>query len=179
MYYNALINIEATRMSFVTWAKSSYLLNWFMKRPRATYQDITKIKTTSYGTPATAMVINHQTDLIADFVEDYGYEIWFEDVLDELNRYSDENKRKFDIVAALGMALLADEELNGITPKAVQQQELQRLNNIGYYTDEYGYKRFGIIPNNNNNIQLQYNPNYYEQGGIQSSNPKVLFGDLW
>jgi hypothetical protein len=38
-------------------------------------------------------------------------------MLDELHRYNDENKRKFDIVAAMGMAELADEELTGVVPK--------------------------------------------------------------
>jgi hypothetical protein len=41
-------------------------------------------------------------------------------MLDELNRYTDENKRKFDIVAAMAMALLADEELRGLVPKLVE-----------------------------------------------------------
>ena len=46
--------------------------------------------------------------------DDEEYEIVadaFDEMLDELNRYTDENKRKFDIVAAACMALLADEEL--------------------------------------------------------------------
>ena len=178
MYYNAYINIEATRMSFCSWAKSVSLLNWFMKRPKATYQDITKVKSTAYGTPATNMVIEHQTDLIANFVEDYGYNLWFEELLVELNLYSDENKRKFDMVAALAMALLADEELNGVVPRPLQQQEMHTLNKIGYYIDDNGYKKFGIIPDQIN-TQLTYNPNYYDQGGIQSSNPRVLFGGVW
>jgi len=33
-------------MSMVTWAKSNKLLNWFMKRPKSTYPDINKIKST-------------------------------------------------------------------------------------------------------------------------------------
>jgi hypothetical protein len=37
-------------------------------------------------------------------------------MLEQLLAYSDENKKKFDIVAALGMAELADEELTGLTP---------------------------------------------------------------
>ena len=146
LYYNALINIEATRMSFVNWAKSNKLLNWFMKRPKATYPDINKIKSTQYGSPATSMVIEHHTDLTRDFVEDYCHTIWFEDILEELVHYTDENKRKFDYVAALGHALLADEELQGITPRAVQQND-NEFEDIGYYFDENGYRRFGVIPN--------------------------------
>jgi hypothetical protein len=38
-------------------------------------------------------------------------------MLNELNHYSYENKRKYDIVAALGMVMLADEEMMGKTPK--------------------------------------------------------------
>ena len=43
-----------------------------MKRPRATLSNIKNGKSNTYGTPATKAIINMQTDLIADFVEDYG-----------------------------------------------------------------------------------------------------------
>jgi len=36
-----------------------------------------------------------------------------------LSQYTLEFKRKFDCVAACGMALLADEELSGVVPRAV------------------------------------------------------------
>jgi hypothetical protein len=42
LYYNALINIEATRVSFLGWGRENHFLNWFMKRPKMTYPDITK-----------------------------------------------------------------------------------------------------------------------------------------
>ena len=90
-----------------------------MKRPRATLSDIARGKSNQYGTPATAAIIAHQTDLIADFVNDYCHTIWFSEMLDELHRYNDENKRKFDIVAAMAMAELADEELSGVVPKKI------------------------------------------------------------
>jgi hypothetical protein len=38
-------------------------------------------------------------------------------MLEELSRYTDENKTRFDIVASMGMAELADEELHEISPK--------------------------------------------------------------
>ena len=179
MYYNALINIEATRMSFVNWAKGAKLLNWFMKRPKATYPDINKLKSTQYGSPATKMVIEHHTDLTRDFVEDYCHTIWFEELLDELTRYTDENKRKFDIIAAMGMALLADEELGGITPRVVQEDNTQ-FADIGYYFDENGYRRFGVIPNPKK-TQLTYNPNYYDDdtGTVRTTNPRVYFQGDW
>lgn len=101
-YYNCRINIEATRVGMITWARENKCLQYFMKRPRATLTDIKQGTTKQYGTPATKTIIEQQTDLIADYVEDYGHNIWFEDMLEQLNGYNDENKTKFDIIAALG-----------------------------------------------------------------------------
>lgn len=175
MYYNARANIEASRLSMLTWAKEKKMYHWFMGRPASTYADInTPRKNTSVGTPATPAIINHQTDLIKDFTDDYCEDLWFEDILDELHRYSDENKRKFDYVAALGMVFLADEELNikSITPKQNKPVEVVQ-NHLGYYTDERGYKRYGIIPNHNqpqtNWTDEQYD---YRGYGVRSSDPR-------
>ena len=176
IYYNAVCNIEATRMSFVTWAREHHYLNWFMRRPSSTYADVTKRRTNQYGTPATKNVIEHQTDLIADFVNDYCHNIWFEEVLDELNRYSDDAKRKFDIIAALGMAELADEELGGVTPKTVKKQE-EKYEDIGWYKDEKGYKHFGVIPSKqpkySTNFNPYINPKYDDYSGIRTSDPRL------
>jgi hypothetical protein len=67
-------------------------------------------------------------------------------MLDQLNRYTDEKKGKFDIIAALGMAELADEELGGVVATDVEPDEGEKFQDIGYYTDDKGIKRFGIIP---------------------------------
>lgn len=177
-YYNAMVNVEATRMSIISWARDHNYLKWFMKRPRATFPDPTKVRRNTYGTPATPAIINHQTDLISDFVNDYCHTIWFEDVLDELNRYTDDNKTKFDIIAALGMALLADEELNGVVPRAAVVEN-NTFKDIGYYRDENGIKRYGIIPNNNNK-KAYYDPYHNSDNdlGIRSSDPRKLYGYL-
>lgn len=178
-YYNAKINIEATRMSFATWARDHKLLSFFMKRPRATLTDINRGVSKQYGTPATQAIIAHQTDLIADYVNDYCYNIWFEQMLDELNQYNDANKRKFDIIAAAGMALLADEELSGTVPKQVTVEADANLD-IGYYRDENGQKHFGIIPDKTKitvNINSMFD--YYAHTGYRTSDPRINFGALW
>jgi hypothetical protein len=48
-------------------------------------------------------------------------------MLDQLNRYTDENKGKFDIIAAMGMAELADEELTGIAPTDVESETAKQF----------------------------------------------------
>lgn len=143
-----------------------------MKRPRATLTDIKYGTTKQYGTPATKTVIEQHTDLTADFVEDYCHTIWFEEILEQLTSYNDENKGKFDIVASLGMMFLADQELSGRQPVNVVQ-EVEQFQDFGYYIDERGYKKFGVIPKQNQ-MPLQINKEeYYDPYRIESSDPRV------
>ena len=170
-WYHAKINIEATRMNLISWARDHHHLHYFMKRPSATYTNPTKRNINQYGSPATVAVIDHQTTLIADYVMDYCHNIWFEDMLDELVRYNDSNKTKFDIIASMGMTELADEELHDVSPREKKKVE-ENWQDIGYYTDEKGYKRYGIIPNNNT-FKTIANDNWRETEYYRrSSNPR-------
>lgn len=176
-YYNCMINIEATRMSMVSWARDNGYIGMFMKRPRATMPDVMRGRSNQYGSPASVAVIEHQTDLIADFVNDYCHTIWFDAMLDELNRYTDENKTKFDLVAAMGLAELADEELHGVVARKVIEENNQ-LQDIGFYIDEKGYKRYGVVPKkpkyptnfNNDWVRLD---NYK-----RTSDPRYFYGQF-
>ena len=177
-YYNAIINIEATRQSIIPYARERKLLKLFMKRPRATLGDSTRNTNKQYGTPATPAIINHQTDLIADYVNDYCHLIWFEEMLDELNRYNDENKRKFDIIASMAMALLADEELQGIVPRNVEEVK-QSWQDIGFYIDAQGRKRYGVIPKQNSQILISNEfGQLYDDTRIRTSNTRLSSGYL-
>lgn len=173
-YYNAVINIEATRQSIIPWAREKKLLRLFMKRPRATLSDSIKNTNKQYGTPATPQIISHQNALIADYINDYCHNIWFEDMLMEFSTYNLENKRKFDIVASVAMAELADEELQGVVPKQVQIVT-ESDGDIGCYYDEHGNKHWGVIPKRNQQ-QFNYNNNFGQNNvdlGYRTSNPRL------
>ena len=144
MYYNCRCNIEATRLTMLNWAKGRGWGQYFMNRPRATYPELNKRTSPTIGTPATAGIISHQTDLIAQYVEDFCSEIWFPEMLDELTRYTDENKGKFDIIASMGMAELADEELSGVVPTQIEQTD-STWTDVGFYIGEDGRKHWGVI----------------------------------
>ena len=147
VYYNCRCNIEATRLSMLNWAKVKGWKNYFMNRPLKTYPEDKKRGSSTIGTPATPTIISHQTDLIRDYIEDYSTEMWFEEMLDELTKYTDENKGKFDLVAALGMCELADEELSGVIPSQIDEEDIQdSWQDVGYYTDEQGIRHWGVIP---------------------------------
>lgn len=157
-YYKAIVNIEATRMNLVSWARENGYYKYFMMRPRATYPDPNKIGKRTPGTPGTPHIIEHQLQLISAYIEDYGYNIWFQEMLEELQSYSYENKTKYDIVAAFGMTLLANEELgNVVATKIVSQQD--DWQDLGYYKDENGITHWGLIPKKQKsdiNINLYY-----------------------
>ena len=142
-----------------------------MKRPRATLTDIKNGTSKQYGTPATNTIIEQHTQLTADFVEDYCHTIWFEEILTQLTSYNDQNKTKFDIIAALGMTFLADQELSGRQPIKVEA-EVEEFQDFGYYIDERGYKKFGVIPNKNprNQIIIKQEDDPYR---IETSDPRI------
>ena len=160
MYYNCQLLLEKSKVSILTWAKSHGFIKYFMRRPEATYT-ITNTKrrpTNEIGAPATLAIIDHQTDLIADYIEDSYDTIWFEELLEQLLRYTDENRGKFDMVAAMGMAELADEELQGFVPK-IQDSTVSEWVDVGYYIDENGRRRYGPIPKKagaNINVRVGY-----------------------
>ena len=171
-YYNARINIEATRKSFYTWAKDKGYGGMFVRRPKATMNsDLSRTLSNQIGTPATKQIIEQHTSLTANFVEDYCHTIWFEEILQELMSYNDENKTKFDLVASLGMVFLLDQELTQRVPSEVKK-EVEEFEDFGYYTDERGYKRWGVIPKPDKELLIRDNRNAYDPLGIDSSDPR-------
>jgi hypothetical protein len=73
-----------------------------MRRPRSTMSDVTKGNSNMFGAPATPKVIEHYRELIYDNILDYSHTIEFKEMLEQLLNYSDEKKKDFDIVAAMG-----------------------------------------------------------------------------
>lgn len=170
-YYNCKANLEATRVSMLSWAREKKYLNYFMYRPVATYPAGNNPKRRTIGTPASVAIINHQTDLIRDYVNDFCHNIWFEEMLDELSRYTDEMKRKFDIIAAMGLCELGDEDMMGVTPRQVENTD-NSFQDFGYYIDpETGYRRQGVIPKKIKTIAT-INSISYDNLGIRTSNPR-------
>lgn len=145
VWYNCKALLEHTKISIITYFREKKKDNLFMKRPKSTMGDIRRGNSQMIGVPATEYVIKHGLELINNFINDYCYSIDIDEMLEQLLKYSYENKRKFDIVAAMEMAELADEELMGFIPKA--KSELKKVwKDIGWYIDEKGYKQYGIIP---------------------------------
>lgn len=146
-YYNCKAVLESTRITIVTYFKEYHKDYLFMNRPRAsigTSVQGRRVNKRQIGVPATQAIIEHQLELIEYFINDYCEGIEFPELLNELIRYSFENKRKFDLVAAMGMMLMGDEDMYGKAPNV--HARTKKLRDIGYYRDEYGYLKYGVIP---------------------------------
>jgi hypothetical protein len=154
VWYNCKAILEYTKISIQTYFKDKGKGNLFMQRPdfAAASSNVRKRRATKVliGVPGTEAVIRHELELISNFLCDYWYTIDYEEILDQLLNYSYENKRKFDIVAALGMAEVGDEAMSGLDPVISKASTSSNWKDFGWYVDEKGYKRRGVIPKNEN-----------------------------
>ena len=149
-WYNCQAMLEFTKITFQQFLRERNKENLLMSRPEYAVSVRAKKKTTKrlIGIPGTEPVIKHGLELIGSFLSDYYYTIDYPEMLEELLKYTYENKRKFDMIAAMSCCEIGDEALTGITPtKPVATQKTWQ--DIGWFTNEKGYRQYGIIPNKN------------------------------
>jgi len=174
-YYNCKAVLEASKITFRQFLQDRNKADRYLfRRPRATQTDPKSANSRQFGAPATEYVIQHQLGLIATYIEDYSHNIWFEDILDELLRYNYENKTHFDIVAAMGMTELGDEELQGFIPKPEDITKSTWVD-FGWYKDINGHKRFGKLePTHATRVKASILPLYDEREDlVRSSDPRI------
>ena len=146
-WYNCQCMLEFTKISFQQFLRDRGKENLLMSRPEyaVSVKNRKKITKRLIGVPSTEAVIKHGLELIQMFLSDYYYTIDYPDLLEELLKYTYENKRKFDMVAAMQMVEIGDEAMTGITP-IKQQQTSKEWKDFGWYVNERGYREFGVIP---------------------------------
>jgi hypothetical protein len=154
MYYDAEINVEYTKIGIVGYLREVKKYHMLMKRPMITISSAgdgaeTRMgfdRTSSLiGTLATTGVIDHQDGKVREYIEDYYQNIFFLDLLEQLRDYQREDRTKFDLVIAMGLCELADEDLLGVGARE-DNRETKELEIFGYYSDKNGYKQWGTIP---------------------------------
>ncbi len=153
MYYDADVNVEYTKIGIVQYFRECKQYHRLMKRPMVAIstagdgqQAQFGIKSSNLiGTTATTQVIDHQDGKIKEYIEDYYQNILFLDLLEQLRDYQREDRTKFDLVIAMGLCELADEDMMGVPPRE-SGEETKGFELFGYYTDERGYRKFGQLP---------------------------------
>ena len=146
-WYNCQAMLEFTKITFQQFLVERKKENLLMSRPEYAVSIRAKKKPTKrlIGIPSTEAVIKHGLELISSFLSDYYYTIDYPEMLEELLKYTYENKRKFDIIAAMGCCEIGDEALTGIVPMKPQITQ-KTWQDIGWYKNEKGYMQFGVIP---------------------------------
>ena len=109
--------------------------------------DIRRGNSNMLGVPATEIILKHGLELINQFLMECVYNVNIDLMLEQLLKYSWENKRKFDIVSAMIVAEIGDEDLMGFQPR-IQNEVQKQWKDFGWYTDIYGRKRYGTLPEN-------------------------------
>lgn len=146
-YYNCQAVLESTRVSLLNFFREWKLENRFLMRRPQFCQNNSLRPSIQFGAQATEVIIKHQIELIQAFVQDFGTNLWFPDLVNELLDYRYDNKGKYDLVAALGMCMLGDEELTlrRALPRIESEQDT-KIQPFGYWKDEKGVKHKGRIP---------------------------------
>ena len=147
VWYNCNAMLEYTKISIQKFLQERHADDRLMKRPEfAVSNKARKMGNKKLiGLPGTEAVIKHGLELIQNFLNDYWYTIDYPEILQQLLKYTYSQKRKFDIIAALEMAEIGDEELFGINPTKTVNVEAA-WQDIGYYRDENGHMKYGAIP---------------------------------
>ncbi|MCK5788599.1 MAG: hypothetical protein KAH32_06350 [Chlamydiia bacterium] len=150
IYYNAQMNVEYTKLGVVGYFRERKEMSRLMKRPSIAIGSKVKSRKASMliGTPAVTAVIDHQDEKLATYIEDYYNQIMYLPALIEIKEYDRKNRTRFDLVIAMGLAELADEDLLD-RPPTIDQGVSSDLTDFGFYKDpQTGKKRWGEIPTN-------------------------------
>ena len=148
MYYNARMNVEYTKIGIISYFRDKKMFHMLMKRPSiAIGANISGRKASMLiGSPATTSVIDHQDEKLVEYIEDYYHQINYLPALEQLKAYSREDRTVYDLVIAMGLAELADEDLIG-RPATEQDTAGAEITQWGFYIDpRTGRKRWGEVP---------------------------------
>lgn len=102
-FYGCQAVLESSRTAIVNYFKDRKKQNLLMRRPTSVNPTDKLTNTTMFGVYPSKQNIEYYLELISDYIMEYSTEIDDIEMLTEMNKYSYENKRKFDIIAAMGI----------------------------------------------------------------------------
>jgi len=186
-YYNSEMNIEYTKIGIVSHFRDRGFYHLLKKRPTINLQNADPNKQTHLiGTTAGGPIIDHQDQKIKAYIDDFYDTIYFKDLLEHLQDYNREDRTKFDLVIAMGLCELSDEDLMGAIakPKETQSDKLQLF---GYYTEYVNgqpVKKYGVIPDKSDGkkeLDAAMSKSFNQHGGVRwidmtdPKNPQYIY----
>lgn len=148
MWYNCKVNVEYTKIVIITYFKAQGHKHRLMKRPEIAMANVKEEnkKSKLIGTQATTPVIDHQDEKVKEYIDDYYSQIWFLELLEQLQDYDRNDRTSFDLVVCMGLTELADEDLLGKIASVDKNLGIEDFKMFGYYIDDNGKKRYGELP---------------------------------
>lgn len=143
--YGCKANLEDTKIGFRTWLREKKLdRRMIMNRPSYALAD-GKRNDTLWGTPGSEKMIRHGLELVKEFIDDHWMNLTIVEIIEEAQKYSYVAKGKFDFISAMVMCEIGDEDMFDL--RIVKESSaFKDWQDVGHYTDEYGVKRYGVIP---------------------------------
>lgn len=161
-FYGCQAVLESSRTAIVNHFKDRKKQGLLMRRPSSVNPTNKVTNTDMFGVYPSKQTIEYYLELIADFVLEYCFTIDDLAMLEELSKYSFEDKRKFDIIAAMGMCEIGDQEMRTWGAVA-KKMNANKMKPFGYWYDDNGIKHYGVKPDPIQDLQdlanLQYDIN--------------------
>jgi len=184
MYYDAEVNIEYTKIGIVQYFRECKQYHRLMKRPMVAISSAGDGQQAQFGvkasnligTTATTQVIDHQDGKVKEYIDDSYQDIFFLDLLEQLRDYQREDRTKFDLVIAMGLCELADEDMMGVPPREAGE-ETAGFKLFGWYADENGFMHFGELPDGQRTIFDETAPKQDSPVRWVDSSGKARFDD--
>ncbi len=155
IYYNCQVNVEHTKIGIIKFFQQKKAIGRLFLRPGVCYSDVRKSRNTNdYGTviDGAGKVMSYGMNAISKYVDNFSDNIYFLDLIEELIKFEDENRTKFDRVMGVMMCEIADDELLDIGVREKKKED--EWVDVGYYTDKHGNRVFGAIPNQKHKDEL-------------------------
>lgn len=148
-WYDCQAVLEATKIAIVGYFRERNAEKYLMARPKyaAEGQSKTRVGTNMIGVQASPKMIEYGLNLVRDYVFDHCPQIYFLDMVIQLMDYDFEVKGRYDIVAAMQMCEIGDQDMMGIVAKL---PEAEVWSDFGFYKDAEGKKRYGVKPQKTN-----------------------------
>lgn len=149
-WYDCKANLEWSKIAIVGYFRERNFERYLMARPKYAMEGQSKGRSmaTLIGTQASPKMIEYGLNLVRDYVFDHCPQIYFLDMVIQLMDYDFEIKGNYDIVAAMQMCEIGDQDMMGIVAKLPEPEVWE---DFGYYTDTEGKKRYGVKPTNMTN----------------------------
>lgn len=144
-WYDCQAVLEATKIAIVGYFRERNAERYLMPRPKYALEGQSKNKTSTnmIGVQSSPRMIEYGLNLVRDYVFDHCSQIYYLDMIIQLMDYDFEVKGRYDIVAAMQMCEIGDQDMMGIVAKL---PEAEAWEDFGYYIDDEGKRRYGVKP---------------------------------